>query len=283
MINFNKEYFSDNYYFFLKDRGSKISLYYSYADTLTESRKKDKRADFDKKDTKKIKDIVDKVVNSKQKPPFKEVEKEIKSVNKSGEVSELVDDDGSMLGSNIPILNLTLTPRKTMDQTVIATRQTNNPVTRGYRVYYGESEEKEDDDVLSEVDFSDAFGYEETEDMDFTNSVKTLKKMGVENPVERTNQFGKLKGVKPKRDKKGRLVLRQRLAEKETLEERQKKEMVKMVEDILTKKSKDSSDVLEKDTTISKILEKNLQSIKKIADKEGISINKLINILKKGE
>jgi hypothetical protein len=282
MINFNKEYFSDNYYFFIKDRGSKISLYYSYADTLTESRKKDKRADFDKKDAKKIKDIVDKVVNSKQKPPFKEVEKNIKSVNKKGEVSELVDDDGSMLGSNIPILNLTLTPKKTMDQTVIATRQTNNPVTRGYRVYYGESEEKEDD-VLSEVDFSDAFGYEETEDMDFNNSVKTLKKMGVENPVERTNQFGKLKGVKPKRDKKGRLVLRQRLAEKETLEERQKKEMVKMVEDILTKKSKDSSDVLEKDTTISKILEKNLQSIKKIADKEGISINKLINILKKGE
>jgi hypothetical protein len=282
MINFNKEYFSDNYYFFIKDRGSKISLYYSYADTLTESRKKDKRADFDKKDAKKIKDIVDKVVNSKQKPPFKEVEKNIKSVNKKGEVSELVDDDGSMLGSNIPILNLTLTPKKTMDQTVIATRQTNNPVTRGYRVYYGESEEKEDD-VLSEVDFSDAFGYEETEDMDFNNSVKTLKKMGVENPVERTNQFGKLKGVKPKRDRKGRLVLRQRLAEKETLEERQKKEMVKMVEDILTKKSKDSSDVLEKDTTISKILEKNLQSIKKIADKEGISINKLINILKKGE
>ena len=283
MINFNKEYFSDNYYFFIKDRGDKISLYYSYADTLTESRKKDKRVDFDKKHAKKIKDIVDKVINSKKKPSFKDVEKQIKSVDKSGEVSELVDADGTMLGSNIPLLNLTLTPRKTMDQTVAATRVTNDPITRGYRVYWGESEEKEDDDVLSEVDFSDAFGYEETEDMDFTQSVKTLKKMGVENPVERTNQFGKLKGVKPKRDKNGKIVLRQRLAEKETLEEKQKREMVKMVEDILTKKSKDDSDVIGKDTTISKILEKNLQSIKKIADKEGISINKLINILKKGE
>ena len=119
--------------------------------------------------------------------------------------------------------------------------------------------------------------------MDFTQSVKTLKKMGVENPVERTNQFGKLKGVKPKRDKNGKIVLRQRLSEKETLEEKQKREMVKMVEDILTKKSKDDSDVIGKDTTISKILVKNLESIKKIADKEGISINKLINILKKGE
>ena len=56
-----------------------------------------------------------------------------------------------------------------------------------------------------------------------------------------------------------------------------------MVEDILTKKSKEGGDVVGKDTTISKILTKNLQSIKKLADKEGISINKLINILKKGE
>ena len=282
MINFNKEYFSDNYYFFLKDRGDKISLYYSYADTLTESRKSDNKIDFDKKDSKKVKDIIKKVMNSKTKPSFKEVDKEIKSVKKSGEVSELVDEDGTMLGSRIPLLNLTLTPRKTMDQTIAATRVTNDPITRGYRVYWGESED-EQDDVLSEVDFSDAFGYEETEDMDFTQSVKTLKDMGVENPVERTNQFGKLKGVKPKKDITGKRVLKQRLAEKETIEEKQKREMVKMVEDILTKKSKDGGDVVGKDTTISKILTKNLQSIKKIADKEGISINKLINILKKGE
>lgn len=282
MINFNKEYFSDNYYFFLKDRGDKISLYYSYADTLTESRKSDKKVDFDKKDTKKVKDIIKKVMNAKEKPSFKEVEKEIKSVKKSGEVSELVDEDGTMLGSRVPILNLTLTPRKTMDQTVAATRVTNDPITRGYRVYWGESEEK-DDDVLSEVDFSDAFGYEETEDMDFKDSVKTLKKMGVENPVERTEQFGKIKGVTPKKDRTGKRVLKQRLSEKETIEERQRREMVKMVEDILTKKSKDNGDVVGKDTTISKILVKNLESIKKIADKEGISINKLINILKKGE
>ncbi len=282
MINFNKEYFSDNYYFFLKDRGNKISLYYSYADTLTESRKQDKKMDFDKKDSKKVKDIVDKVVNGKSKPSIKQLEKNLKSVKPSGEMSELVDEDGTMLGSRIPLINLTLSPRKTMDQTIAATRVTNDPITRGYRVYWGESED-EQDDVLSEVDFSDAFGYEETEDMDFKNSVKTLKKMGVENPVERTEQFGKIKGVKPKTDKNGKRVLKQRLSEKETIEEKQKREMVKMVEDILTKKSKEGGDVVGKDTTISKILTKNLQSIKKLADKEGISINKLINILKKGE
>ena len=55
-----------------------------------------------------------------------------------------------------------------------------------------------------------------------------------------------------------------------------------MVEDMLTKKSSNNSDVV-KNKGISKILLKNIQSIKKIADKEGISINKLINILKQGE
>ena len=37
MINYNTEYFKNNLYFFIKDRGDKISLYYSVAETLTES------------------------------------------------------------------------------------------------------------------------------------------------------------------------------------------------------------------------------------------------------
>ena len=59
----------------------------------------------------------------------------------------------------------------------------------------------------------------------------------------------------------------------------QKNMMAKMVEDILTKKSKDDSDVI-KNTGVSKILKKNLKSIKSIAEKEGISINMLIKALK---
>lgn len=277
MITFNKEYFGNNYYFFLKESEEKITLYYSVAETLTESRKKDKKMDFNKKDDKKIKKIVDDLLNSKDKPSIKKVEDKLKSVKKKGEIDELVDSDGTMLSSRIPFLNLTLTPRKTMDQTVPMSRTTNDPVTRGYRVYWGESED-EQDDVLSEVDFSDAFGYEETEEMDFENSVKKLKKMGVDNPVERTLDFGKIKGEKRRNGK-----LRQRLAEKDSIEEQQRKEMIKMVEDMLAKKSKDNSDVMSKDEPINKILVKNLQSIKKLAEKEGISINKLINILKKGE
>ena len=245
MINFNKEYYSNNYYFFLKDRGNQISLYYSIANTLSESRKKDKKIDFDKKDAKKVKDVVYNVLNSKEKQTTKDIEDKLKDVKKSsGEIGELT---------------------------------TNDPVTRGYRVYYGESEE-EQENVVSEVDYSEAFGYVETEGKDFKQTVNILKKMGVENPVQRAKEFGKLPKAKKVNGK-----LKQRLSEKDSIEEQQKEKMIKMVEDILTKKSKDSSDVVKRDESVSKILVKNLQSIKKLADKEGISISKLINILKSNE
>ena len=61
MINYNTEYFRNNCYFFLKDRGDKISLYYTIAETLTESRKKDERKDFDKKHEKKLKRTINKI------------------------------------------------------------------------------------------------------------------------------------------------------------------------------------------------------------------------------
>lgn len=277
MINFNTEYFSNGHYFFLKDRGDKISLYYSTADTLTESRKNDERMDFDKKNSKNVKSMINSILKSKKKLSKGDIKKRLEKTKTSGEIEELVDDDGTMLSSKIPNINHALTPKKTMDQTVQMSRTTNDPVMRGYRVYYGESEEGSDE-VINEVDYSEAFGYEETKDMDFKNTVKTLKKMGVENAVERAKEFGKLPNQK-KEDGE----LRQRLSEKETLEERQHRLMKKMVEDILTKKPKTDSDVIKKDTGVSKILLKNIQSIKKIADKEGISLNMLIKALKSNE
>ena len=119
--------------------------------------------------------------------------------------------------------------------------------------------------------------------MDYKNTVKTLKKMGVENAEERAEQFGKLPRQKVKRDNKGHRVLKQRLVEKDQLDEEQRQKMVKMVEDILTKKNKSDSDVISKSNPVIKILAKNLQTIKKIADKEGISVSELIKILKSNE
>jgi transcriptional regulator with AAA-type ATPase domain len=57
-------------------------------------------------------------------------------------------------------------------------------------------------------------------------------------------------------------------------------EMNKMVDEMLAKRSKDNSEVQNKETTVSKMLKKNIEAIKKIADNEGISINQLIKILK---
>jgi len=276
MINFNTEYFGNNCYFYIKDRGDKISLYYNVAETLTESRKSDDKMDFDKKDTKKVKTIVNSAMKTKSKVSKKGLEQNLKGIKSKKEIEEFVDEDGSLLSSKIPNLNQTLTPHKTMDQTIAMSRATNDPLTRGYRVYYGESKEGSDE-VINEVDYSEAFGYEETKDMDFKNTVKTLKEMGVENAVERAKEFGKLPKAK-KEDGE----LRQRLSEKETLEERQHRLMKKMVEDILTKKPKTDSGII-KNTGVSKILKKNLQVIKNIADKEGVSINTLIKALKSSD
>jgi hypothetical protein len=276
MINFNTEYFGNNCYFYIKDRGNKISLYYNVAETLTESRKSDDKIEFDKKDEKKVKGLVSSAMKTKSKVTKKVLDKKLKGIKSKKEIDELVDEDGSLLGSRIPYLNQTLTPHKTMDQTVVMARTTNDPVTRGYRVYYGESEEGSDE-VINEVDYSEAFGYEETKDMDYNDTVKTLEEMGVENAEERADEFGKIRKAKKKNG-----ILKQRLAEKETLEERQHRLMKKMVEDILTKKPKTDSDII-KNTGVSKILKKNLKAIKNIADKEGISINMLIKALKSSD
>jgi len=70
------------------------------------------------------------------------------------------------------------------------------------------------------------------------------------------------------------------ISEKENLEEEKKEMMRKMVEDIVMKKKSSDKDISKK-TGLSKILTKNLENIKKLADKEGIEINDLVKILKK--
>lgn len=281
MIKYNTGYFGNNCYFYLKDGGENITLYYSTGETLNESKKDFEKKSFKKQDAKKVVDTLRNILKSKKKYSKDDIKKEL--IKKpAGEIDELVDGDGTMLSSRIPNLNQTLTPHKTMDQTISMTRQTNNPVLRGYRVYYGESVE-DSDNVMSEVDYSEAFGYKETENMDYKNTVKTLKKMGVENPIERAKQFGKLPKQKVKKNRKGQRVLKQRLVEKDQLDEEQKQKMIKMVEDILAKKNKSDLDIVSKSNPVSKILVKNIQSIKKIAEKEGISVSELIKILKSNE
>jgi hypothetical protein len=284
MIKYNTEYFRNNCYFFLKDKGDKIDVYYSVANTLTESRKKDKKIVVDKKFEEKLKKAINKVLNSKEKVSKKEVD---------GELGELIDYDGSFLGSNIPFLNMTLTPHKTMDQTVSMSRITNDPITRGYRVYWGEGEEK-GENIVNEIDYSEAFGYVETENAkSYDEASKILKKMGIEDDIERDDRLKKL-GFSKKLDKSlaqekkhgkcKNCFTKRRLSEKEQIEEERKNKAVKMVEDILTKKKTDDKEISRKENSgVSKILLKNLKAIKKIAEKEGISVSQLIKVLKTDE
>jgi hypothetical protein len=274
MNSYRKEYFNNHCYFLIEGNNDEYTLSYSVYNTLTESEKSKSKKIFKKDDLKKVEDKVKKIVKSNKK------------VTKQ-EIDELVDEDGTFLTSRIPILNKWLTPKKITSVTVMQSRISNDPVTRGYRVYYGENKE-ENDNVLNEVDMEDTFGYKETKFKDFKDTMKTFKKLGIEDPeerLERTKQLGKIRGQKVRKTKDGKKVLKQRLVEKEKLDEIKKEKMIKMVEDILTKKGEEK-EVLSKENTddgLNKILVKNLESIKKIAKKEGISLNKLINILKQGE
>jgi len=289
-MEFNKEYFSSPYYFYIKEGKDSISVYFSVSNTLTEARKKDEIVKFNKKDKEEVKKTISKIQKEKKLKNNSDVKKTLNK--KKDELEELVDYDGSFLSSKIPIYNPYLSPKGTMDQEVVATRQTNNPITRGYRVYWGEGEE-ETDEVINETDFSDAFGYEETKDKNGPETFKTfVKELGLdkEEAADRTRQQGKEPDAKkhrrkleqvPKKIKKQKgFIDRMTISEKENLEEEKKAMMKKMVEDIVLKKKSGDKEVSKK-TGLSKILMKNLENIKKLADKEGIEINDLVKILKK--
>jgi hypothetical protein len=277
----------------IKEGREKITLYYSVENTLSEARKKDKKIDFNKKDKKYVEKELTKIFQDKKLKSTDDVEKKLSKIK--SEIEELVDYDGTFLSSKIPILNPKLSPKGTIDQEVAATRQTNNPVTRGYRVYWGESEDEEGN-VVSEIDLSDTFGGPETQDL---NGPETFNKffkefeLPAEEAAERTRQQGKepdprehkkkLKRVPKKIRKKKNYIDTLTLVERRKLEEERKEKMRKMVEDMVLGKKSNDKDIDKKSSAMSKLLTKNLESIKKIAEREGVSISELIKILKKSE
>ena len=141
MISKNREFFSPPYYFFLKETENKYTLYFSVEDTITEARKKDDFISFQKEKEQDVKKYIKNIFKGKKPTNTKKMKDEL---------DELVNADGAIPNSKIPILDPRLHPKKTMDQAVAAARITNDPLTRGYRTYYGESE-------IKEVDMSDAF------------------------------------------------------------------------------------------------------------------------------
>ena len=183
--------------------------------------------------------------------------------NVDGEIDELVDFDGTMNSSKIPIVDPHVSPRKTTDQTVAATRTSQDPYALGFRRYVGEE------------DMSSAFGWEETEDMGFEETIKYLEdELGVDNAEERAEEMGK----DPKLEKKkvDGAFTRMRLQEKKVFT---KEQIMKMKEDLVMDKDADM-DIQPVDKTMSKIIMRNLKALKTLAKKEGISISQLAKFLK---
>ena len=214
--------------------------------------------------------------------PCKTHKQYLSKLNKTekGELDELVDFDGTMNSSKIPFgLNPKLHPRKTMDQTIPSARITNDPLSRGFRAFGAYFSP-----TLKEVNFEDAFGYEETKFMDAKETIEYLmKELGMEegDAKERSEQFGK----KPAMDKKSEFkddknfVSRSVLKERE-IQEEQRQKAIKMVEDILVQKSEKDHDLNDKESKTSKILQRNIKSLKKMAEKEGLSVSELLKLVK---
>ena len=268
MITTDSEFYSSPYYFLLRDKGNKYSLYFSVEENLNEARKKDEVIHFEKEKGEKVKKHLKKVAKEKKIKTTKGLKKDLE---------ELVNLDGALSNSKIPILDPKLHPKKTMDQTVAAARITNDPISRGYRSYYGESVEE-----IDEIDMSGAFGYEETEDMDGPETYEYYKDeldMEPEEAKERTKQQGK--DPSGKKDKNSPYYKDKNFITRATLSEIQKQKAIKMVEDLLMKnKNSDNSEVGKKENRVSNILKKNISSLKKQAEKEGLSVAELIKMLK---
>ena len=291
MINLNEEYYQSPYYFYLKDKGDKIAVYFAVENTITESRKNDEVIVVDKEVFQDIQKVISNIIKSGKKLTKDYVHKLLDKKAKSkhapdGELGELVNPDGSVIGSSIPILNQRNLAKKTMDQTVRMTRANQFPFIR---VYYGEGEEV-NGKVLDEVDQSESFGFEETENAKtYGQAAKIMKKMGVEDPFELDERLKRL-GFDPKLDKE--LKQEKKYGKcKNCFTKRRLSELAKEKVDeiVISKKSKDKEIVKkekaekEDDSVMSKLLIRNIEAIKRLADKENISIDKLVKHLKQGE
>lgn len=272
MIQIDKEFYSSPYYFLLREKKGEFHLYFSSENTLTEARKKDVMIKVPKDKVEKVKKYIDSISKKKSKKTTKEI---------GGEIDELVNSDGSMSNSKIPILDPRLHPEKTMDQTVAAARITNDPIARGYRTYYGESV-----DEVSEEDMSGAFGFEETKELDGKETFEYFKDeldMDEIEAWERTEEQGK--DPSGRKDAKSPYKKDKNFVTRATLSEIQKQKAIKVLEDILMKqKNSSKSDVVEKEKETEKkeiphIIKKNLNTLLKQMEKQGISKKELIKLL----
>ncbi len=288
MIEFEKPYFRKPYYFRLEDGKDKISLYYSVSETISEAKGKDNKIDFDKTSESELKKLIKEILDSGKKLNPKDVynslfklknkSKNNKTKKEGGEIEELVDDDGTFSTSNIPILDMGQHTSWTQDMRAALIRQAGSTFPFKARIYYGESEEEQE--IIDEEDFSDAYGYEEIEGEDvktFKGCISVFKDLEIEDPFERYERCMSF-GFDPELDKN----------HQQRIVELKKEKMKNILDELLLNKKSDEKEISKKnidddtdeESVIYKLLLRNIESIKKIAEKENIDISKLIKKLK---
>jgi hypothetical protein len=279
----SKDYVYGPYQFRFEKDGNGYQLYYSYNSNLSETKKREEKLNVEQKNLRHVKTKLDRIIRTKKPKSLDDLRRELGDSENKEEIDELIDSEGNLNSSKIPPLNFRLTPRKTIDQTVAAATMPNNPITRGYRKYYGEGKVTKNKPSISEVDYSDAFGYEETKDMNGEDTYRFLVKnmdMEPEEAVDRTKQFGKDPSGKKTKNTDPRIRQRKGFIDRLTLSEIEKQKMTRLVDEILLNKKSRESELSEKEKKTPTIIKKNVEVLKKMAEKQGITTNELIRLIK---
>ena len=74
-MHFDKEYFLNSYYFFMKERKNHIDLYFSINNTLTEARKNDEIIKFKKENKKEFEKLIKDLIKDKKPKTQSELKK----------------------------------------------------------------------------------------------------------------------------------------------------------------------------------------------------------------
>ena len=84
MITTDQEFYSSPYYFLLREKKDKYSLYFSVEENLNEARKKDEVIHFEKSKGGKVKNHLKKVAKEKKIKSTKGLEKRFRRIGKLG-------------------------------------------------------------------------------------------------------------------------------------------------------------------------------------------------------
>ena len=188
------------------------------------------------------------------------------------ELEELVDYDGSIVGSKIPLgwENVkTISATKTMDANVPMSRGggMKGKYSNALRRYWGESVEE-----IGEHDMTDVLGYDDTIYMDANETIeyfKTEHDMEEDEAEGRAESMGKTTDLDKKGDEAENF---QRLVEDD--------DVMKMLEIILSKKDDDLQVQNDLNYSEDSMLDRKIKHLKKYARNKGYSVKDIVNLLK---